>query len=335
MDSKGISEEYAPPPGPPPSHASSSYQPPDGPPPSYQNATSGSYETTVAEPPAYPPPPGLVHDSSTGSNATKDEAEQAKMWCGFYPLTPPFLLPPLQLRAIHAHDHRIITPPNFRGTSTLVNQTYHTWRVTSPSRCKDTLIQTALPCFSHFADSPMLTERSKTIYFEIQIRSLGTPPERSRFSSLIHRRAANENEEAGVAIGFFAPPYPGFRLPGWQRGSLGVHSDDGRRYVGNTVGGVDFTTPFQVGETIGLGMTFDVSHSDQGPIMNSQVFFTRDGKEVGGWDLLNDTDKELESVVGLQGDNDIFPAIGIYGPVDVDLHFGEESWLYRGWNQST
>jgi hypothetical protein len=330
-----MSQDYAPPSGPPPSHASSSstYPPPDGPPPSYQNAIAGDiHAAPVAEPPPYPPPPGLNHDFSTGANATKGEAEQARLWCNFYPLTPPFPMPPNQLRAIHAHDHTLCLPPGFRGTAKLTNQTYHTWRVISPSGTKDTLIQTALPYYSYYGDSPMLTERSKTIYFEIQVRSFGTPPSKSKLGSLLHRQPVIE--ESGVAIGFFAPPYPAFRLPGWQRGSIGVHSDDGRRFVGNDEGGVDFTAPFQVGETIGLGMTFEARHSDEGPRMNVEVFLTRDGKKAGGWNLLNDTDSEFESVDGLTGDNDIFPAIGIFGPLDVELHFGEESWLYRGWNQS-
>lgn len=323
------------PPGPPPKHheAGSSNAIPNDAPPSYETATEGASQATGPPPPDYPPPPGLNHNFSSGANATKDEAEQAQLWCNFYPLTQPFPLPQHQLRAVHANDHTLCLPPGFRGTAKLTNQTYHTWRVVTPSGTKDSLIQTALPCYSHFADSPMLSERSKTIYFEICVRSFGAQPEKHKLGGLLHRKGPVV-EESGVAIGFFAPPYPAFRLPGWQRGSIGIHSDDGRRYVGNTDGGVDFTTPFNVGETVGLGMTFDAIHSNQGPKMNVEVFFTRDGRKAGGWNLLNDTDSEFESVFGLTGDHDIFPAIGIFGPADVELRFGEESWLYRGWNSS-
>jgi hypothetical protein len=181
----------------------------------------------------------------------------------------------------------------------------------------------------------MLTERAKTVYFEIRILSLGAKQTRSRFGLSSSRYAPSAAEESGVALGFFAPPYPPFRLPGWQRGSLAVHSDDGRRYVGNTDGGVDFTTPFKAGETLGLGVTFDVASTDNGPVMNVNVFFTRDGRKAGGWNLLHDTDSERESYVGLQGEHDVFAAIGVFGSVDVEVNLGEQSWLYRGWNSST
>jgi hypothetical protein len=37
-----------------------------------------------------------------------------------------------------------------------------------------------------------------------------------------------------------------------------VHGDDGRRFVNDTWGGKDFTTKFVEGETVGIGMEFDV-----------------------------------------------------------------------------
>jgi len=134
----------------------------------------------------------------------------------------------------------------------------------------------------------------------------------------------SQHEDVGVALGFFAPPYPPFRLPGWQRGSVGVHSDDGRRYVGNDEGGVDFTEPFKVGETVGFGMTIE----QQGV----EVFFTRDGRKVGGWNLLHDTDAVAEAVDGLKGDRDLFAGVGFFGGCEVDVCFGESGWMYRGWN---
>jgi hypothetical protein len=167
----------------------------------------------------------------------------------------------------------------------------------------------------------------------VHIVSLGPRPDASakhRFGSLLSGRAA-ANEESGVALGYFAPPYPPFRLPGWQRGSLGLHSDDGRRYVGNTDGGVDFTTPFQAGETVGLGMTFTLAseYSETRPKVDVEVFMTRNGRRVGGWDLNRDTDAVDEMTGGLQGDLDLFPAIGVFGPVQLEVNFARENWLYR------
>jgi hypothetical protein len=70
--------------------------------------------------------------------------------------------------------------------------------------------------------------------------------------------------ENGIAIGYCAKPYPSWRLPGWERASLGVHGDDGRRFVNDTWGGKDFTTKFIEGETVGIGIEFDVWVADAG-----------------------------------------------------------------------
>jgi hypothetical protein len=115
-----------------------------------------------------------------------------------------------------------------------------------------------------------------------------------------------------------------------------VHSDDGRRYVGNTDGGVDFTAPFKAGETLGLGMNLTLAaYSERGPKLDVEVFFTRNGLKAGGWNLVKETDAESESIEGLLGANDLFPSIGLFGPVEVEVNFGEQNWLYRGWNSAT
>ena len=80
--------------------------------------------------------------------------------------------------------------------------------------------------------------------------------------------------ENGIAIGYCAKPYPSWRLPGWERASLGVHGDDGRRFVNDTWGGKDFTTKFIEGETVGIGMEFDVRVADAGAgRINDALFF--------------------------------------------------------------
>ena len=308
-----------------------SKQPFDDPPP-YSDYSAPSEPPPSQAPPDYPPPPGLSHDFSTGANASKDEAVQAANWCAAYPLMPPFRLNPDQLNAIHTQYHTVLTPPNFHGSIDLQGDILRIWRITTNPGCKDTLFQTALPEYSALADSPLVTERPRKIYFEVKILSLGPrldKSKKSRFGSLVGKHAANE--ESGVAIGYFAPPYPPFRLPGWQRGSLGVHSDDGRRYVGNTDGGVDFTTPFIAGETVGIGMIFRLAsaYSEAGPKLDVEVFFTRNGRKVGGWDLNRDTDAKDERTGGLQGDLDLFPAVGIFGPAEVEVNYAQGNWLYQ------
>ena len=196
-------------------------------------------------------------------------------------------------------------------------------------------MQTALPIYSAPADSPLVTEQTKTIYFEIKINRFGEPPAQTSRNPL-SRHKQQQEVDSGLAIGFFAPPYPTFRLPGWQRGSLGVHSDDGRRYVNDTHGGMDFVSPFQAGQTIGLGMTFKLpadppAYGETGIKLDVEAFFTRDGKKEGSWNIHEerDTEDDAYGVEGLEGELDLFPAVGVFGAAEWEVRFKEHEWLYR------
>lgn len=199
------------------------------------------------------------------------------------------------------------------------------WKCRTHAKCTDSAILTNLPMYSVRWDSPLNTHRPKTIYFELKVLGIG----RGGFS--------RSGVDSGIAIGFVAPPYPTFRLPGHERGSLAVHSDDGRRYVNNCRGGNDCTTPFQPGETVGIGMTFappknppSYDQSQGGTILDIDVFFTRNGKRVQGWDGNEELDVESEGgAMGIRGECDLFPAIGVFGGVDFEVFFHPAQWLYH------
>jgi hypothetical protein len=283
-------------------------------------------------PPAYPHPPGIAHEISSGFNATEDEALAARQWCDRNPLTPPFGLDIQQLTAIRDQYFTPVASSAFAGSLTLKDPTTRTWHVESPSGCHDTLIQTTLPIYAACHDSPLVTGVPRTVYFEVRILRLGAAPpsekHHSRMGSLFHRHEPPP-EEAGVALGFFAPPYPPYRLPGWQRGSVAVHSDDGRRYVGNTDGGVDFTEPFRVGETVGVGIVFRLQQINGQNGTGADVFFTRDGRKAGDFNLGYGTDAGSENVWGLLGDKDLFPTIGVFGGCEVEIVYGSNGWMHR------
>ncbi|KIW08649.1 uncharacterized protein PV09_00604 [Verruconis gallopava] len=332
--------QYEPPPGPPPGHfPTTEHRPPLGPPPSHASSSNDApppYHdwTVIPDTALLPPPPSVSHDFSTGANATRDEADQAKKWCYFNPLWQARPLSNEQLNAVHAQAQTLVKPPNFTGE--IRQDRTGAWLCQTRSHTRDSLLQTALPVYSALADSPLVTEQRKTIYFEVKIMHFGDQAPKSKMSMFARNRREEDEVDAGLAIGYFAPPYPSFRLPGWQRGSLGVHSDDGRRYVNDTHGGIDFTSPFKAGQTVGLGMTFSIpdkppAYGCQSVKLEVEVFFTRDGRKEGSWNLHEERDEKDDphGVEGLEGQHDIFPAVGVFGAVGWEVRFREREWLYR------
>lgn len=59
-------------------------------------------------------------------------------------------------------------------------------------------------------------------------------------------------QDSIIAIGLAAKPYPEFRLPGWHRESVALHSDDGCKFFDNSLGGVDYTKPLKEGDRISI-----------------------------------------------------------------------------------
>lgn len=327
-------DNFQPPPGPPPGHGASSsseYAPPPGPPPGYPQQPPPSWEpppyhdwTVIPDNSLLPPPPSLGYETSPTANASGDEGGRAYQWSLAHPLWQPQNVTPQAHAAIQEGKLALLKPPTYSGDLLPQKQPGH-WKCKTHRKCKDSSLLTNLPMYSVQWDSPLRTQGKKTIYFEIKVTGIGRGG-----SSL-------EEADAGIAIGFIAPPYPTFRLPGWQRGSLGVHGDDGRKYVNDTYGGSDFTTAFKPGEVLGIGMTFSppksppsYDQSQQGKVLDIDVFFTRDGVKNGGWDGNEELDERSEGgTVGLRGECDLFPAIGVFGGVDFEVFFSPENWLFN------
>ncbi|ORY15683.1 hypothetical protein BCR34DRAFT_558322 [Clohesyomyces aquaticus] len=331
--SMGVSEKYQPPPGPPPQAGDpSSYAPPLGPPPShFPQQPAPSWEpppyhdwTVIPDNSLLPPPPSIGYDSSPTANATMEDGDRAFAWTEANPLWQPQNLTPAQHAAIQNGQLALLKAPTYTGDLLPQRHPGH-WKCRTHALCKDASILANLPIYSVFWDSPLRTQRPKTIYFELKVTGIG------------RGIRTLEEAEAGIAIGFVAPPYPTFRLPGWQRGSLGVHGDDGRKYVNDTWGGADFTTAFKPNDVVGIGMTFSppkhppsYEQSQQGQPLDIEVFFTRNGVKNGGWDGNEELDQKCEGgSTGLRGECDLFPAIGVFGGVDFEVFFSPENWLYN------
>lgn len=149
-------------------------------------------------------------------------------------------------------------------------------------------------------------------------------------------------EKCYIALGLARRDYPKNRHPGWSRGSVAYHADDGKLFQGSGVGDVFGPRCFK-GDVMGCGIMFprdfilqsEVDREDPEPALNVQnllylneeeeeeeeveqghqltrvtVFFTRNGKLMG----------RREMVLPPGG---LYPTVGMLScgeKVKVDLH---------------
>ena len=108
--------------------------------------------------------------------------------------------------------------------------------------------------------------------------------------------------------------------------------------MNDTWGGKDFTLPFQIGDTVGLGMSFSFPNNppeygeppQTSTSLNVQIFFTRNGRKEASWDLHEELDSSKDlGVDGLDGQFDLYGAVGTFGAVDFDVLFDSRHWLWN------
>ncbi|KAJ5580147.1 uncharacterized protein N7459_006132 [Penicillium hispanicum] len=300
--------------GPPPSYDASQQPSTEqrGDPPPYHNWQEAVPDTSV-----FPPPPIAGHYCSGMGNASGDDAERAHDFCDQTPLWVPTRPSPTVYNQMLQHDLRPVRQKEYIGD--LGSTALGRWRGRTIDRNGDCLVLTHLPLYFAAEDSPLTREKNKSIYFEVKLLGLRAGP-------------GADGDSSGFAIGYAAQPYPSWRSPGWERGSLGVFSDDGCRFVNDSWGGRDFTAPFNVGETVGLGMVFSFPKAATKGEMkkcNVGIFFTRNGHRAGEWDLHEETDEESGGIEGLEGNYDLYGAIGLFGGVDFEACFDPAGWLYQ------
>ena len=268
--------------------------------------------TVIPDTSLLPPPPALRNDRST-NNASWDDAARAHRWCDQNPLYTPSSPPGSLREQVQSGDISVQEPPEFKGS--LKKGGNGLWKAKTKRSATDCILLSLLPLYFAKVDSPLVTGKLKTIYFEVRVLALAT----------------GTNEASGIAIGFCATPYPSWRLPGWHRASLGIHGDDGRRFVNDPDGGIDFTRPFKVGETVGIGMEFHSPsrNSNLATEAHAEVFFTRNGQRDIGWHVNEERDLEFDGTFGLEGNMDLYAGIGVFGGTEFDICFAPEAWMYQ------
>ena len=233
------------------------------------------------------------------------------------PLIKPHQPTQTQHAAVAHGDVRLMKAREFHGDLLMPHTGF--WMGSTKAGSKESCLLSSSPLYFASVDAP--TSATKIIYYELQVRSIGSG-----------RRA----DESSIALGYCAMPYPTWRMPGWERGSLAVHGDDGRRYVNDTWGGKDFTSPFKAGDTLGLGMSFSVSNDPPAyatPHQNSsriEIFLTRNGEKGESWNLHEELDSNKDlTTEGLDGQFDLYAAIGTFGGVEFNVSFNRQEWLWR------
>ncbi|KAL2891037.1 Protein ssh4 [Ceratocystis lukuohia] len=318
-------QNFVPPPGPPPTHDSKGpspayvdYAPPNGPPPPAKEPEA--WELAVPDTSLFPPPPAFFsgHDRSWTSNAEEVEANAGEDWCAQNPLQTDLAAPLYVSKVLQSRNYALRTPLSvsqaqhgLTGTSSAsqaINTDTGVWSLKTTKSERDTSWVAMPPVYS--AELASTSQQPiTTIYYEVKVNG------------------PSGGGKPTVAIGYSALPYPDWRLPGWHRGSLAVHGDDGHRYINDRWGGMEFTKPFSQGETVGLGMRFErVPGEVTGP-PKVTCFFTRNGRLDGVWDLNEEDDSEVSiSRVGLQGHHDLCYVVGAYQVVDVEIIFDPSKW---------
>lgn len=117
-------------------------------------------------------------------------------------------------------------------------------------------------------------------YFEIEIKSGGM------------------KNEIGIGLGEFE--YPVDRMPGWNRNSIGYHADNGKLYHQEGCG-QKFGPTCTVGDVMGCGVDFE--SEDLSGCVN--VFFTKNGKQVGDSVRIRKPMSGLYAVIGMCNKNEV------------------------------
>ncbi|KAJ3048159.1 Rsp5p-dependent ubiquitination, sorting of cargo proteins at the multivesicular body, partial [Quaeritorhiza haematococci] len=120
-----------------------------------------------------------------------------------------------------------------------------------------------------------------------------------------------------------------FRLVGWNRYSIGYHSDDGRLFKNDGFSGRLFGRRYGKGDTIGVGY-----HPTRG-----SVFFTLNGKVVGSQTDGASSSSSSESLRGsvCEGEGDRHPyhiAVSADGPCVLVVNFGQKEFVYEEANRN-
>ncbi|KAL7320408.1 Protein ssh4 [Mucor circinelloides] len=107
-----------------------------------------------------------------------------------------------------------------------------------------------------------------------------------------------------VSVGVATKPYPYWRLPGWNKHSVGYFSHTGNKHFNNPFVGRPYGFTYDEGDVIGVGYRH----------RTGTVFFTRNGRKLD------------EACFGLR--YNLFPTIGANGPCQIHVNLGQMGFVF-------
>lgn len=122
---------------------------------------------------------------------------------------------------------------------------------------------------------------------------------------------------AAIGIGLVPYRYPMDSQPGWRAFSVGYHADDGKLFKASGFGR-PFGSKCNIGDRMGCGIKFKANEGEERPQPDQavQVFFTRNGQEVG-------------TVTVPYPPGGLYPAVGMHSEgEEVKLNLDAE-WQYE------
>ena len=120
----------------------------------------------------------------------------------------------------------------------------------------------------------------------------------------------DRGEKCAIGIGVGEKGYPLDRMPGWNAHGIGYHADDGRLFHHDGFG-KPFGSTSTVGDRMGCGVDFD---TDEG-YGYVNVFFTRNGEQVG---------EPIKMKRPLHG---LYPIVGLHSAGEKVLYLGHSRRL--------
>lgn len=275
----------------------------------HQETTGAGSSSNPDHPPEWTAAPEAPHQWGRFSEASEEDYQKAEAFCERNPRETPHMLTQGVIEQINAKGCAAwgLEWPDtkrFRGTIRSPDEMKGKGdegviRVATEKECKDSCLLSNLPIAAGLYD----IQGKRGVYYEVTIHQM---------------------EEPGIiAIGTACRPYPDYRLPGWNRESIGLHLDDLRKFYEDPNGGQDYDTRglltidrikthFHREEsfTIGCGYHFETG----------DVFFTYEGVEL---------------TVAFPGrylprnQYDIYAAVGATGKCKFDVNFGAAKFRWK------